>query len=386
MIYVVDFFCGAGGASLGFNKAGAHNLLGIDHKNVYRETYEQIVNPNGSHPHFLAADLFPDCVDHPQGQLSLVEREISKSLKDVNFRRSKEYLVFIVCAPCQPFSTMTSKLSETRKLQRQKDRLLLLSTLSLVEKFRPNFIFMENVAGIDKFDERNESILTIAFDYLEELKYNCKTTLVNTSNFGIAQNRVRQISVATSSKHRYDQSLPYKDPCSRDVVRVKDVLSKYPPLLAGESHPTIPNHIARNLDPINLLRLKHLKPGESNHSLNNTLYGDLSLVCHNNLAQRTKEKHSYGDTYTRMDPEWLAPTITTNCVSISNGRFGHYDAKQLRGISVREAAALQSFPDDFIFYPTDTLSPASVMIGNAVPPKLAQFYAEYMFKVLKFVI
>jgi len=84
-----------------------------------------------------------------------------------------------------------------------------------------------------------------------------------------------------------------------------------------------------------------------------------------------------------MDPGKPSPTITTKCHSISNGRFGHYDVAQLRGISVREAATLQSFPDDYIFYPRDQLEAPARMIGNAVPPKLASFFAEYLVKSLE---
>jgi DNA (cytosine-5)-methyltransferase 1 len=73
-----------------------------------------------------------------------------------------------------------------------------------------------------------------------------------------------------------------------------------------------------------------------------------------------------------------SPTITTKCHSISNGRFGHFDVKQIRAISPREAAALQSFPDDYIFFPIERLEPVSRMIGNAVPPKLARFFSEYL--------
>ena len=79
-----------------------------------------------------------------------------------------------------------------------------------------------------------------------------------------------------------------------------------------------------------------------------------------------------------MHPDKPSPTITTKCHSISNGRFGHYDTSQVRGISLREAAILQSFQEDYIFYPTDQLEPAARMIGNAVSPKLAAFFAEYL--------
>ena len=79
-----------------------------------------------------------------------------------------------------------------------------------------------------------------------------------------------------------------------------------------------------------------------------------------------------------MHPDRPSPTITTKCHSISNGRFGHFDEAQLRGISLREAAILQSFPDDYMFHPIDRIGPIARMIGNAVPPKLASFFAKYL--------
>jgi DNA (cytosine-5)-methyltransferase 1 len=79
-----------------------------------------------------------------------------------------------------------------------------------------------------------------------------------------------------------------------------------------------------------------------------------------------------------MHPNRPSPTITTKCHSISNGRFGHYDIKQHRGISLREAATLQSFPDNYVFYPIEQIEPVARMIGNAVPPKLAKYFASYL--------
>ncbi len=79
-----------------------------------------------------------------------------------------------------------------------------------------------------------------------------------------------------------------------------------------------------------------------------------------------------------MRPDRPSPTITTKCHSISNGRFGHYDQNQLRGISLREGAILQSFPENYVFYPNGQIEPIARMIGNAVPPRLAAFYAEYL--------
>ena len=78
-----------------------------------------------------------------------------------------------------------------------------------------------------------------------------------------------------------------------------------------------------------------------------------------------------------MRPDRPAPTITTRFHSVSNGRFGHYDPDQVRAISLREGAALQSFPNDYEFHASG-MDVAARMIGNAVPPKLAAFMAGHL--------
>lgn len=98
---------------------------------------------------------------------------------------------------------------------------------------------------------------------------------------------------------------------------------------------------------------------------------------------RMVKDQCFGDVYTRMHPDRPSPTITTKCHSISNGRFGHYDTRQVRAITPREAAILQSFPEDYVFFPTDQLEPVARMIGNAVPPRLASFYAAYLLRSIK---
>jgi DNA (cytosine-5)-methyltransferase 1 len=139
----------------------------------------------------------------------------------------------------------------------------------------------------------------------------------------------------------------------------------------------IPNHRSRSLSALNQQRIAAAVPGESNAYMENTASGDLSLDCHRKVNRRLHER-CFSDVYTRMAPDRPSPTITTKCHSISNGRFGHYDKAQLWGISLREAAILQSFPEDYVFYPDNQIEPIARMIGNAVPPKLAAFFAGYL--------
>ncbi len=169
----------------------------------------------------------------------------------------------------------------------------------------------------------------------------------------------------------YELLVPERDPDSC-IVSVRQAIGHLPVLSAGQQHPSIPNHRARHLHEINVKRLSAAKPGESNAYMEAIPKGDLSLVCHRKVNSRLDDR-CFGDVYTRMHPDKPSPTITTKCHSISNGRFGHFDTEQVREITPREAAILQSFSDNYIFYPLDQIEPVARMIGNAVPPKLAAF-------------
>lgn len=171
--------------------------------------------------------------------------------------------------------------------------------------------------------------------------------------------------------------MPDSNPAAPKLVTVRQAIGHLPHIRAGEQHATVPNHRARTLSEINLKRIAAAKPGQSNVYMEDTRHGDLSLRCHRKVNRKLRDR-CFTDVYTRMHPDRPSPTITTKCHSISNGRFGHYDRRQKRGISLREAAKLQSFRADYIFYPKDQIEPIARMIGNAVPPKLASFFATYL--------
>ena len=92
---------------------------------------------------------------------------------------------------------------------------------------------------------------------------------------------------------------------------------------------------------------------------------------------------AFGDTYTRMSGDKLSPTITTKFISITNGRFGHYDVRQNRAISIKEGALLQTFPENYVFYPEDNMQFSATLIGNAVPPKISRCIGEHILQMLR---
>ena len=141
-------------------------------------------------------------------------------------------------------------------------------------------------------------------------------------------------------------------------VTVRQAIAKYPPLEAGQTHPTIPNHVVARLAPRNLERIR-ATPVDGGRRLD--WPAALGLACH-------KNRQGYSDVYGRLRWNAHAPTLTTRCTSLSNGRYGH--PEQSRAISAREAAALQGFDDDYVFY--GGLQQITRQIGNSVPPILAK--------------
>ncbi len=389
----VDFFCGAGGTTRGLIDAGGYVIAGIDKDERCRQTYTTN-NPNSSidfaHPRFLAYDIFPSEESYPGGQQEDLLLELDLLLTNYKKAHRKLPLLFAVCAPCQPFTTLSRKeLSEKRQRGREKDRNLLIEAAAYIDRFKPDMVLSENVSGIK--DAKYGGVWDNFKKQLEKLGYATGSKVVCTSNFGIPQFRKRSILLAVrremlreerfSDKQQSEILIPDSDP-QESVVSVAQAIGHLPPLAAGETHPHIPNHRARSLSDLNLKRLSSAKPGESNSYMANTKYGDLTLDCHRKVNARLNTC-CFSDVYTRMRPDRPSPTITTKCHSISNGRFGHFDVRQVRGISLREAAILQSFPDDYIFYPTNKTEPIARMIGNAVPPKLAQYFAQYLASAIK---
>ena len=374
----VDFYCGAGGTTRGLIDAGGYVIAGLDKQESCRRTY--IAN-NGnecgdrSYPAFFAFDLFPASDTHPGGQQADALAELRPLIEEHRGRYPDIPLMFAICAPCQPFTKLSKAvLGKERTAERLRDRSLLAHTCRFIERFDPDMLLSENVAGIT--DPRYGGIWKDFATRLRRLNYTLSSVSVCASQLGIPQFRKRSIMGAIRSPNvsRHGIELPVKD-ATTPALTAADVLDGLPPLEAGGRDPNIPNHVARNLSALNRKRISFAKPGESNSYLRSTPDGDLSLACHRRVKEKL-EVNCFTDVYTRMSPDKPSPTITTRCHSITNGRFGHPDVTQLRGISMREAARLQSFSDHYVFYPTNQLEPIAKMIGNAVPPRMVSFYAR----------
>lgn len=385
----IDMFSGAGGTTRGLLDAGGYVIAGVDKDSKCERTYTENngnVTLDRKPPYFLCRDIFPQSEDHPEGEQQKLKKELKLLLDRYRRLAPGVPLLFAICAPCQPFTTLARKeLSTSRIERRRKDRNLLSEALKFVREFSPDIVLSENVAGIS--DPKFGGIWADFSAGLRRAGYAVGSEVVCASQFGVPQFRKRSILVAvrkdkakSEAQKNFALEIPTSDPL-RPQVPVKAAIAHLPKIKAGELHGEIPNHRARNLSPMNLKRIASAPPGANNSYLTSTPHGDLSLPCHRRAAKKLKVA-CFTDVYTRMAPDRPSPTITTKCHSISNGRFGHYDVSQNRGISLREAAILQSFPEDYVFHPLHEVCGVAKMIGNAVPPLLARSFAEYSLKLL----
>ena len=394
----IDLFCGAGGVTCGLIQAGGYVIAGIDYDSRCEETYRSN-NHNrtgdGAQPHFLCYDLFPATEAHPTGQHTTALAHLATLVPPWRQRYPDVPLLMSVCAPCQSFTAlgMTGIPHADKGVERRRDRGLLQQALAVITQCTPELVFAENVPRIMT---PNYGGVWQAFQGgLDAAGYVTGSAIVNTAHFGIPQSRLRAVLLAVRAPRirpgfyedlfRTRLTIPTQDPAARRVT-VREALQHFPPLEAGGRHPTIPNHVARALSDLNLQRIAQAQPGELNAYMRvDGPAGDLRrrarrLAEEDGIEDDGADEECFHTVYTRMHPDRPAPTLTTACTAFNAGPYGHYDMAQLRAISVREAATLQSFPENYVF--PQQVGTASRMVGNAVPPRLAMFCAHYLLETI----
>ena len=346
-IKAFDFFCGAGGLTRGLLDSKIDVLAGIDNDPKLSRTYQN----NNSPSQF-------ECSDINDVDISKLRQKYGITEKDV--------VLYAACTPCQPFSS----LNQRRKGSDPRDQLLL-SFAEIVRASPPDFILVENVPGLG-----NAYGSEIFQSFLSTLKIAGFATSdshkLDAQEFGVPQVRKRFLLIAS----RHGQiKLPRP---SRKRTTVRDAISDFPKPSVGPTLRSIrskdtafgpeglssdenwPNHVFRPVSDDHLKILNAVpKDGGSRADVVDT---SILLDCHQNAPNLHK------DVFGRIAWDGPAPTLTCRCTDIYCGRFTHPDEN--RGLSLREAAAIQTFPNDYKFY--GTFSHASKQIGNAVPVALAR--------------
>lgn len=333
MVKAIDFFCGAGGLTRGLLDAGVNVQIGVDKDTRLKKTYEHNNEPS----RFM-------CQDIKDVDIHSLREEANISVDDV--------VLYAACTPCQPFSTLNQMKGEDPRKN------LLINFATLVQKIPPDFILVENVPGL------NTSYGREIYDQFVAILKSCgfhepSTAFLDAHDFGVPQVRKRFILLA--SRHSA-VTLPLPDINNRPTV--KTYLQRYPAILDGESSTKFLNHVARRL-PSHHKRIVQAVPknGGSRCDVEDT---SVLLQCHKDNPKAHK------DVFGRMSWDKPAPTLTCRCTDVYCGRFTH--PEQDRGISLREAAALQTFPDDYEFF--GTFFHMATQIGNAVPVSLAKHLGQ----------
>ena len=342
-IKVIDLFCGIGGLSHGFVREGFNVVAGIDFEPSCEYPYE--VNNNAK---FISKDI-----------RDVTSEEINQLFGNTKVR------ILVGCAPCQPFSSYAFKSPDHSENDSKKSKWgLLYEFARLIEDTKPEIISMENVPGLLKFDKAD--VFVGFLEILSDNSYYVDYKIVDCPQYGIPQKRKRLVLLA--SRLGQINIIPETHTSPKNYIKVKDVIGHLEEIQSGEVSKNDPIHRAAKLSDTNILRIKQSKQGGTWRDWDENLI----LDCH----KKTSGK-SYGSVYGRMKWDEPAPTMTTFCTGIGNGRFGH--PEQDRAISLREAALIQTFPASYKFALDEnhiSMTKLSTFIGNAVPVDLGRVIAK----------
>ena len=347
--FAVDLFSGGGGLTVGLKKAGFCVVGAVEIEPEAASTY----NINHSDTKIFVQDI-----RHVTGQ-DLLALSPTKAID-----------LLAGCPPCQGFTSLTAK------YRREDPRNVLVNEmLRLVEEVKPRAVMMENVPGLAK---RGKHLLDPIIARLKELGYQVNLDILQVADYGVPQTRRRLVLLAGLGFY-IPMPPPTHSSGQNKLPRwktVRDAISHFSSPMTFNEAKRIGRlsssnwHLVRELSPQNMARLRAARPGQNWDAIPE----QLRPPCHQ------KGYKGFPNVYGRMEWDKASPTITGGCTTLSRGRYGH--PEEDRTISAREAATLQTFPEDYIF---DTLymDSACNIIGNALPCLFAEQVSKQCFRGIK---
>lgn len=348
----IDLFCGCGGLSLGFEQAGFTPKAGIDFKESAINTYKR---------HFKNATGL--CIDIS----SMDEETIKKELGNLS-----KIDVIIGGPPCQGFSNANKNYVEDDDPRNR----LFFEFMKFVDLAQPRVVVIENVPQIiTKNDGYAKKRITEIF---EERSYNVVNVILDASDYGVPQKRMRNFFIITKGAP-FDVSKIKK---SSKKVTVKEaigelyefekqehqskVVLKTPPETAYQQYLRARDGVVSNHDihypaEIQQKRISYVPQGGNWKDVPEELW-------ETKRTQKTGRKNRHSSAYKRLKEDDVSVTIDAG-----NQHSNYYHPIYNRIPTVREAARIQSFPDDFVF--EGTMTEQYLQVGNAVPPLLAKCIA-----------
>jgi len=332
---LLDFFSGAGGMSLGFSALSRirpffRHLGGCDIDPDALETYRR---------NFHTAGVLQDI-----RLLANNKKKLERFLADLDDYNPNKPLVIVGCAPCQGFSSHRKK-----NWDEADDRNLLMGTFAkLAIQLKPVCIVMENVPELlsKKYWDHFQQARVV----FSKAGYVVHQGIYNAASFGVPQERFRSLIIAM----RRDHVLPQEMLDSEKFVSVRQAIGHLPKVAPGKYHPVDSFHRSAHHRPSTLETIRAVPRNGGSRPFG--------------IGPKCLDKvRGYYDVYGRLYWDRPAITITHYSRNPASGRYVH--PVQDRGLTMREAALLQSFPVGFEFI--GSFDSVFKQIGEAVPPMFA---------------
>lgn len=398
----IDLFAGAGGLSEGFMQQGFNPIAHVEMNKEASETlktrlvyhhlnhngdinaYNEYLNNKISRNEFW--EKAPkEIID------SVINNEITSKSIDSIFKSIDEQLyrkkvdIIIGGPPCQAYS-LVGRSRDPNKMIGDKRNYLFRFYAEFLIKYKPKYFVFENVLGL--LTAGNQMYLKEMLSLFAEFGYAVDYKILNAEDYGVLQKRRRVVIIGRRGKTKFD--FPELDTMKNNWQIKKDLFADLPPLHPGQEL-NITNYTTKKLN--NYQKLTELRNGSdftTQHITRNHNDRDLEIYSiaidkwlnynerlkYNDLPKRLqthKNLAAFLDRYKVVDPHGHSHTVVAHI-----SKDGHYyiypDNNQIRSISVREAARIQSFPDNYFFEGGRTAS--FKQIGNAVPPLMAYAIAN----------